>query len=525
MRTRTGRLVRTTAVFVCLLAPTVLLAQTITVLHVNDSHSHLEAFGPKQSDLSGTIGGLSKAATVIGGIRQVVPNTLFVHAGDFSHGDLFFNRYFGVPELQLLRGLGLDAMTVGNHEFDFGSGFLASVLASAGPLPLLSANLTIPEGHPLASAIRRHLVRNVAGVKVGIFGLTTPSDPMANPAPLVLRSDIAVVAAAEVSALRAEGASVVIALSHLGSPADKALAAAVSGIDFIVGGHDHLALRQPITVTAPDGNPVRIVQAGEFYENVGVLRFTVKRGQIRFGGAGLVPINKYVPEAPEVQAVVDSLKPGVVARYGDVFGTVIAEAAGDVPKTYDPRCSKRDTAMGNLVADALRARTGTDLGITVTGLVSEGLYAGPLVGADIFRPVSYGYDPPSGFGFKVATLEIRGLELIKAMETCLSFAGLTDTFDLQVSGMSFQYDSRRGVGQRLLLESLRIQDQPIDPAALYSMTVNQGIAMLLPSMGVTVENVVLLPDLEYIVLRDFIAGLGTVAYASEGRIRDVAALR
>lgn len=520
MSQRIRRLVLFTATLAIGLAPLQVAAQTITVLHVNDTHSHLEAFGPKGDDLGGTKGGLAKAASVIAGIREWVPNTLLLYAGDVSHGDFYFNRYFGVPEFQLLRQLGVDAIAVGNHEFDFGSAFLTQVLASAGPLPLLSANLTIPDGHPLGGAIRRHLVREVAGVRIGIFGLTTATDPIANPSPLVLRRDLTAVAAAEVAALRAEGATVVIALSHLGSTEDKALAAAVSGIDFIVGGHDHVKLNA--TVSAPDGRPVRIVQAGEFYENVGVLSFNVRHGRVRFSRAGLVPISRWVPESPEVQAVIDTLKPGIVARYGDVFGQVLAEAAQDVDKAYDPASPLRDTAMGNLVADALRAKTGTEIGATVSGLVSEGLYAGPLVGADIFRPVSYGFDPASGLGFKLATFDIRGLQLIRAMEVCLANVTATSTFDIQVSGMSYQYDSRRPVGQRVLLETIRIQGQPIDANALYSMTVNQGIAALLPAMGVTVENLVVLPDLEYDVLRDFIVGLGTISYAPEGRILDVA---
>jgi len=73
----------------------------ITILHVNDSHSHLDATGPKDVNLEGTLGGISKAATLIGTIKATEPNVLLLHAGDFCVGDLFYNMYFGVPELQL----------------------------------------------------------------------------------------------------------------------------------------------------------------------------------------------------------------------------------------------------------------------------------------------------------------------------------------------------------------------------------------------------------------------------------------
>jgi 5'-nucleotidase / UDP-sugar diphosphatase len=516
-----------TAAGAWLFLPATLLAQTITVLHVNDSHSHLEAFGPKQADLSGTIGGLAKAASVIGTIRTSEPNTLLLHAGDAFHGDLFFNRYFGVPELSVLSQLGVDAMAVGNHEFDFGPDILAFVLSNVPGFPILSANLTFPSAdpaqYPLAGMIRPSLVREVGGVKVGIFGMTVPTDPTARPAPVVIRSDVGPVAAQMVQTLRAQGAQVVIMLSHLGLAYDEGLAAAVPGIDFIVGGHDHFTLSEAIPVTNPAGRTTFIVQAGEFYEHVGKLRFTVDGDQVRFDDYRLIDVDENVPAAPPIQAVVDSLKPGIVARYGDVYGTVLAEAADDVLKTYDPDRMKRDTGMGNLITDALRHETRTEIALTVTGLVSEGLYAGPLVGADLFRPVSYGYDQATGLGLKIATLDLPGSELLKGLEACLAYAGVTDTFDIQVSGLRFEYDSRKPVGERVRLPTLRVHGRRLEPDRLYSVTVNEGIALLLPLMGVQAQNLQIRPELEYDVLKDYVVGLGTVDYGSVGRVKDVAA--
>ncbi len=125
-------------------------------------------------------------------------------------------------------------------------------------------------------------------------------------------------------------------LSHLGLAYDEGLAAAVPGIDFIVGGHDHLTLTEAIPVANPAGKTTWIVQAGEFYEHVGKLRFTVDADQVTFDDYQLIDVDENVPPAPRVQAVVDSLKAGIVARYGDVYGTVLADAADDVRKTYDP---------------------------------------------------------------------------------------------------------------------------------------------------------------------------------------------
>jgi 5'-nucleotidase len=86
---------------------------TLTILHVNDSHSTLEAIGPRDASLKGTLGGISRVATLVGMTKMTEANVLFLHAGDISIGDVFFNKYFQVPALQILSAVGLDAMPLG----------------------------------------------------------------------------------------------------------------------------------------------------------------------------------------------------------------------------------------------------------------------------------------------------------------------------------------------------------------------------------------------------------------------------
>jgi len=321
--------------------------------------------------------------------------------------------------------------------------------------------------------------------------------------------------------LRAGGADVVICLSHLGVVYDQAIAANVPGIDIIVGGHDHYVFERPLVVTNPDGKPTLILQAGSHYEYVGKLRFSVKRGAVKVQDYALLPVDRKAPPLLEVQNVVDELKLGIVATYGDVYRTTLARATRDLEMTTNPKQPKRDSAMGNLITDALREETGTDIAITANGVISEGIFKGPVVGIDVFRPVSYGYDAATGLGLKIATFEITGAELVKALETTLSYVGVNEDFLLQVSGMSFQYDAGAPVGSRVLLESVRVQGHPLNPLATYTATVNEVLAALIPIMGVKVSNLQPLPDLEYDVLKDFIISLGRVDYRSEGRILDV----
>ncbi len=213
--------------------------------------SHLDASGPRGEDLSGTVGGLAKATSVLARARRQDPAALLLHSGDVLQGDLFFNAYFGVPELTWMVSMGFDAMTLGNHEFDPGPEGLAGILAMAfgeGSVPLLSANAGSLGETGLGSFVSPSLLKDAGGVQVGVFGLTVPDDPLCMNAPVTLDPDVAAVAAREVAALRASGAEVIVLLSPdlLGFVRDTALAESVDGIDVVLGGHDHLVLRQAV---------------------------------------------------------------------------------------------------------------------------------------------------------------------------------------------------------------------------------------------------------------------------------------
>jgi 5'-nucleotidase len=517
---------RSIAVVVILSFPLLVRAggTTITLLHVNDSHSHLDAFGPKDQNLNGTIGGIARAATLIGTVRATEQNVLLLHAGDVFQGDPFFNKYFGVPEFQIMLQLGFDAMTVGNHEFDFGPGVLNDVLSTSfagGSFPLISANLDMSAFPQLKSWVRPSIIKTVGGVKIGIFGLTVPNNPTNMPAPVIVRDDLVPIAQQMASSLRDSGAAVVILLSHLGSYFDKIVAANTSGIDFIVGGHDHYLFVTPLPVNNTLGKPVLIFQAGAHYEHIGKLKFTVDSGRVTVDNYTMLNADASVSPDPAIQAVVDQLKDGIKAQFGDLYGTVVGTADHDVSKVYDQHLPLRDTPIGNLVTDAFRTKTGTDLAITALGLISEKLYAGPIVGADIFRSVSYGFDEASGFGLQIATLDITGAELVKGLEVGLSQLEIGDDFFLQVSGMRFRYDAAQPAGQRVILKSIQVDGKRFSPSAVYSVTVNTGIAALLGMLGIEVQNVKVLPDFEYHIVRDYIAGLGTVRAHSEGRILEM----
>jgi 5'-nucleotidase/UDP-sugar diphosphatase len=515
--------------FITLLAAILLLAgsawaqtDTLTILHVNDSHSHLVPYGPKDEFGVGTRGGIARAASIIGQVQATEDNVLFLHAGDIFIGDFMFNKYFGVGELQILAQLGCDAMTLGNHEFDLTPFVLKLALGTAGfPIPgfdVLCANLDATADPDLDALVQPYVIRDVGDLKVGIFGLTTEvTNAFSMPAPCVLTSFIDG-AVASVSALQAE-CDVIIALTHLGYDLDCILAANVPGIDIIVGGHSHDGLVTPTAVVNPLGDTTWIVQAGEFYGNVGNLKLACDPSGVEILGYQLIPVNGSVPEVPEVAAAVQFLVDGLEAdpRYGPVYSDVIAEAAVDIER--DRISGYKDTPMGNLVTDAYRDTTKTDIALAVWGFISQKLYAGPLSGADIFQTVSYGYDEISGHGFRMATFELTGMELFMGLEYTTEQAKYLQDLYIQVSGISFGYDSSQPLGSKLIW--VLVGDQPIDPFAIYTITTNSGLAGFLSMAGLEPTNLQDAGLTEYEAVRDYIIKNSPINYGVEGRIRDV----
>ena len=218
---------------------------TLTILHANDTHSALFPFGPSKE-----YGGIARISALVKKIRAGGGNVLALNAGDVFVGSFEFNKYLGYPEFKLMDGI-YDATALGNHEFDLGLDVLTGVLAGApelgcdlGPVthPVLCANVAFPAGSFLASRVVPHIIREFAGVKVGVFGLVNYDALNYSSSVYALLSDPLAAAAAQVAELKGEGCAVVICLSHLGTTWDVQGLTQIPGIDVIVGGHTHDAM-------------------------------------------------------------------------------------------------------------------------------------------------------------------------------------------------------------------------------------------------------------------------------------------
>ena len=263
----------------------------LTILHTNDMHSRIEPFPDSATQFAG-LGGMARRATMIKQIRAQEPHVLLLDSGDIFQGTPYFNFFGGELEYKLMSQMGYDASTLGNHDFDNGLEGLQRQLPHA-QFPFLSANYDFT-GTLLAGRFQPYKVFERAGARIGVFGLGIQLKGLVSDKNIggVQYLDPVAKAREMVAQLRGpERCDLVICLSHLGyqysNPADAAkiddrkLAAQVSGIDLILGGHTHSFLDAPEPIASPDGHKTLINQVGWAGINLGRLDFEFTRTRRR----------------------------------------------------------------------------------------------------------------------------------------------------------------------------------------------------------------------------------------------------
>ncbi|GAA4818477.1 metallophosphatase [Litoribaculum gwangyangense] len=253
----------------------------ITILHTNDVHSHIDAFGPEDGR-NANKGGVARRASLIESIRKENPNTLLLDAGDIFQGTPYFNYYGGELEFKLMSKLKYDASTIGNHDFDNGIDGLYAQLPHA-EFEFLSANYdfsnTVMDTHT-----KPYKIFKKDGIKIGVFGLGIELNGLVDPAlfketkyldPIEITQDIT-------SALKEEEqCDLIICLSHLGyhyrdnknKISDLKLAAGTKNIDLIIGGHTHTFLQKPTVVKNVVGKNMLVNQVGCYGLYLGKIDF------------------------------------------------------------------------------------------------------------------------------------------------------------------------------------------------------------------------------------------------------------
>jgi 5'-nucleotidase/UDP-sugar diphosphatase len=379
-------------------------------------------------------GGLERISALAKMVRATTDGSLLLSSGDDMIG-AFYAHFQGEPEMRAMTLAGYDAVCPGNHEFDLGWPTYLNATRHAG-FPILCANLEVKDPE-LRSAIRPSVLLNVSGVKVGLFGLMTPDLTLLSKTGegISVNADIKAVASEQVKSLRSQGADLIIAISHMGVALDEDMARNVSGIDLIVGGHDHIYVNT--SIIGPDGWRTLIVQ--DVMEGVllGIMRFDYSGEGIESPHWQTVPLNESVGTDPVIR---DYLAP-FVEDYEERLSQEIGSTAVDLDARKEALRSQ-EMPLGDLVADSWLAWLPHADVAAVNG--------GGIRGDRIFAkgPISYlTLETILPFGNTIVMINMTGEEIKQMLEVSAAAldpetTGVQDGGFLQVAGIKFKIDRK-----------------------------------------------------------------------------------
>ena len=433
---------------------------TLHILHINDLHSRIEAVNRFDSTCSAEdaaenkcFGGVARLATKINELRDSLKaagqNVIVLDAGDQFQGSLMYTTYKGAVEAEMMEKIGFDAMAIGNHEFDDGPDGFAAFLEKVS-FPVISGNIDVSQSNVLAGKVKNHVVLEVGGEKIGIISaLATDTPETSSPGDAVVFSDDIDSLKADVAALEAEGVTKIIALNHVGYVRDQEIAAAVPGIDLVIGGHSHTYLSStdpnrhgpyPTWVSREDGAMVPVVQAYAYSRYLGHAELTFDdAGNLVYAGGNTIPLDASVTPDAEIEARVKEL----AGPIEELKARVVAEAAAEIDGNRD-NCRQIECTMGNLVAEAMLDRV-KDQGVTIAiangGGLRASIDAGPVTMGEVLTVLP--------FQNTLSTFTVTGDVVLAALENGVSQVEEGAGRFPQVAGLKYTFDPAQPAGSRV----------------------------------------------------------------------------
>ena len=477
----------------------------VVILHTNDTHG-------ADLDEEGTSFGMAGVAQLKKDFEAAGADVLLVSAGDSIMGKPLVSADQGKSAIEFMNAAGYDAMTVGNHELDFGIDNLKA-LAKDADFPILCADMTTEaDGKTVFDSNK---IFEIGGVKVGVFGLATPetltkADASKMPGITFPQTDkLYAVAQAQVDELNKAGADLIVCLGHLGiddeSIGNRSIDVCehVDGIDLFIDGHSHSTTADIIAKVGDTNvvNGAKIVSTGTALANVGVVIYDQETGTLT---DELVPAASYTKTDADVAKLVDDRNTAVDKVYGEKIATTevdlngsrsggaatdpVTKAEMTFPEGEGVRTT--ETNLGDFAADAIlwQARQtlgeeNVDAALTNGGGIREALAKG-----DISKKSLLAVFP---FGNTVATIDVTGAQLLEALEaaTCTTPEAI-GAFP-QVSGIEFTlntgvpyvngtqyanstYYAPANPGSRVTIST--VNGKAFDPAATYTIATNDFTA-------------------------------------------------
>jgi 5'-nucleotidase len=424
----------------------------VTLLQVNDVYQ----FAPVDG---GARGGLARVSTLRKEIVSNSPHTLFFLAGDTLSPSIESNTYKGKQMIEAWDAIGLDYATFGNHEFDFGPDVLRQRM-SESHFQWLAANVIDKKTGKTFGDLPEFSIRDFEGVKIGIFGILLPDTlQTSRPGPDVDIQDPCATAARVVPKIHAAGAQVIIALTHLSMNEDKQLARC-SGVDLIIGGHEHTLLESmaghaPIFKMTSDARELGRID----------LNLSKSTGKLESIDWQVIPVTDKIKDDPAFAPLTE--------KYGSLLKS-LEQTIGHTDVELDLKSENvrtRETNMGDFIADAFRQATGADVALVNGGSIraDQTIEPGVLTKRDILSTLPYNN--------RVVKVKLAGAIIRAALEHGVSTLGAESQpggFP-QVSGMRYEFDTNRPAGQRII--SITIAGKPLNDQQTYTLATTNYIAI------------------------------------------------
>lgn len=425
-------------------------AAQLTILHVNDTHGHIWNESGK--------GGFDALARLVEDIRREVGSAggdvIFLHGGDVNTGIPESDLQEALCDLYLLREMGLDAMVLGNHEFD-NTLALLRFQETYARFPFLSANFVDGWGK---LPFRSHVILEKGGLRIAVLGLTTESTARSEPLFLEGGSFLDVIdTAREIVPTLRENSDIVIVLGHLGwdniqpgSTGSKDLAeASIEGLDVIIDGHSHTLFEDAVMVGS-----TLVAQAGTFGKHLGRFDLDIEEGRVVKWKWEAIPIDSAAGEDVDVS--------GRLRYYSQIGSRQIDHVIGKTNVLLGGTREKvrsGETNLTRLAAEAVRELTGADIAIINGGGIRDSIPAGEIRLRDAMAVMP--------FRTGLVVIEVSGKEVSAILEALSTIKPGLGGFP-HISGI------RPGPGGESA--GVFIGGEPVDPERTYRLGISSYLA-------------------------------------------------
>ena len=486
------------------------LSRSIVILYENDVHGGIDGY------------------TKLAGLRDAIANSdtawvATVSSGDFLQGSVSAAITKGQGVVDIMRSVGYDAVTLGNHEFDYLVPRMVELLPQLNA-PIVCANFF--EYGAVKPYYEPYVIKTFGNKKIAFVGACTPETMRSESYAFfdkdgkqiydLKTNEVYSLVQAAADKARSEGADYVVLLSHLGEDKKETgifshgLVEATKGIDVVLDGHTH-AVIEGDKVKNLDGKEIIVTQTGTQFANVGKLLIT-KDGQFF---TQLIPTS----EIPYESAAVTSATQKVKTDMESVVATKVATTDYDlVCKDADGKwlVRNRETNLGDLIADAYRQSMKADIGLQNGGGIRNGIAAGTITFGDVFNVL-----PNDNLMCKI---KATGAQILAMLEKVTAKCPLDDGSFPQVSGIAFTIHNVNHKVSDVKVVDASGQYQPLDAAKTYTIATNDyysqgGFYRTLQDCKLLESTATPCRDCVANYLKDTLGGKTGTAYANpQGRV-------